>query len=1240
MANKACSFLLEADEYFNNGIVDVDKFNKNTSLEYRCPYENRTLRPCQNNYERINALGAYLYQNLSTTSSSLNGTGHNNNRHVEFFLIWLGDKLFKIDKDYKITMGEYYEKNLKNSMGNFNYWNVLKSKAVYKDATIRRMNQMYSLLNNICKLITEYNKHNKNPKNITSSDRDILVNHSTQCRNFYGSIHKSVNGCKPYLHLLDSLKKLYENFLSARIIKNKSLDKATKNSLSTRIKSLKTFGDEDKYFISDKEELRFDTEECGKVKIEDEDLGKKIASKGSPSKTQDNGKPKGTITGDQTKQPVNPRGTNDQSGKSPITGKPSLGSQPQSAAAKPTITNLPPAKPAPAKPNPPRPQPAAPGSASGPSGNVKQVSGDSPAKKPVHTPPGPVQGQAQIPRKPDPTKPGAIIPGTPPPPQLGGTPPAKSPPAPPQGSQKLGTIPPSGAKGSDKGSDASKSDTTGSGIQKGNSDSGGGGKGALSADTGGTSGGSKNKGGKPIDDTQKKAGHVDTSPPVSQASSQGMGSGNQRGAGGASPSSIDSGKGNTTDNTSTGDNGKKDPKGVTVSKGTTANNKGDQHQGTDHTQGSSSSVTGGSAIGPGVGKGGSPGGSGGSGKAQGSLSGGPGNPGGDPGVTSSGASGGKVDGADSGASTGSVSAQSDQGVPPGGSVPPGNGQGDTSRVQGVGKAGKDGQVGDNSNIQGGVGVNKGGADSNTGVSGVGKGTSISGTGGGSNSQVSTSVGKGDSISEKGSPDSGQGGSPGGAGGSDSKVGSEKGGGGVNTGDSGGGTGSTSSGPGSGTDGTDGGLGTPNAVSLPGDPNSVSITSGDGTKASGKSSGSWFNFLGVDLNPMSHLPSISNIYQTPKDILTNTANHISNTYSNTVSIVKDAYGNTVDIAKNAYGSTVDIARNAYGSAVTNIKSALTTSSNYIGNAVGSVTSKLNPFSSSSQPSGDQSGSNSLGGGVDTSDQSQQNPSLPSPSPPSQTSQPISPPKTPSDPPSAPSPKLLDPQPISTQIPKSSDQQSTPSTGKGVSQIPLSTKGTLPSSSISPSNTGNGNNPPGTDVKINEKPSIWCIAQNKKCDILGIGIIGTSLFVFLAIMYKYISFGSAKNSKKEKNMKRVINLVGGKKRERTFINSGDDKKMMKIIINSDDKKKSIKQEIYSHDGKRKTHITINSGYKKKNTKSVINSDDRKKTKIIVNSVNEKIPLLNIYKLMQANPMPFINLFFLLIFFVYKRKRDTIE
>ncbi|EUD74047.1 hypothetical protein YYG_01143 [Plasmodium vinckei petteri] len=117
------------------------------------------------------------------------------------------------------------------------------------------------------------------------------------------------------------------------------------------------------------------------------------------------------------------------------------------------------------------------------------------------------------------------------------------------------------------------------------------------------------------------------------------------------------------------------------------------------------------------------------------------------------------------------------------------------------------------------------------------------------------------------------------------------------------------------------------------------------------------------------------------------------------------------------------------------------------------------------------------------------------------------------------------------------------GKGVSQTVASTKGALPRSGISPSNIGNGNKTLGTAIKVSKKPSIWCITPNKKCGIIGIGIIGISIFIVLTIMYKYLPFGSAKNSKKEKNMKRVINLV-------------DDKKKAKIIINSEYKKKYSK------------------------------------------------------------------------------------
>ncbi|CAD2099409.1 CIR protein PIR protein [Plasmodium vinckei brucechwatti] len=97
------------------------------------------------------------------------------------------------------------------------------------------------------------------------------------------------------------------------------------------------------------------------------------------------------------------------------------------------------------------------------------------------------------------------------------------------------------------------------------------------------------------------------------------------------------------------------------------------------------------------------------------------------------------------------------------------------------------------------------------------------------------------------------------------------------------------------------------------------------------------------------------------------------------------------------------------------------------------------------------------------------------------------------------------------------------------------------------------------------------------------------IILGIMYKYLSSGWRKEMKRKKNMKKVINSIGGKR-------------TVQIIINS--------------------------------------SSQKKKTKKPINSVNEKVPLLNIYKLMQTDPVPFINLFFLLIFFVYKRKHNSLE
>ncbi|SCL81996.1 hypothetical protein PCHCB_000491000, partial [Plasmodium chabaudi chabaudi] len=172
---------------------------------------------------------------------------------------------------------------------------------------------------------------------------------------------------------------------------------------------------------------------------------------------------------------------------------------------------------------------------------------------------------------------------------------------------------------------------------------------------------------------------------------------------------------------------------------------------------------------------------------------------------------------------------------------------------------------------------------------------------------------------------------------------------------------------------------------------------------------------------------------------------------------------------------------------------------------------------------------------------------------------------------------------------------PNIGTSIPPTPINFNTNTPS-------TDNGSTNSGTDIKMSEKPSIWCIVTKKKCDVVGIGIIVISTLIMISIMYKYLSFGWGKKTTKKRNMRKVINLVESKKTEKTVTNSVTGKKTLQIIISS--------------------------------------SSQKKQTKKSINSVNEKIPLLNIYKLMQADPAPFINLFFLLIFFVYKRKDNSIE
>ncbi|SCM03540.1 CIR protein [Plasmodium chabaudi chabaudi] len=131
---------------------------------------------------------------------------------------------------------------------------------------------------------------------------------------------------------------------------------------------------------------------------------------------------------------------------------------------------------------------------------------------------------------------------------------------------------------------------------------------------------------------------------------------------------------------------------------------------------------------------------------------------------------------------------------------------------------------------------------------------------------------------------------------------------------------------------------------------------------------------------------------------------------------------------------------------------------------------------------------------------------------------------------------------------------------------------------------------TEYVQGTNPYISGINRNEIISKSVFSVIVIATPIILAIMYKYLYYGRGKKPKRKKNMKKVINSIGGKR-------------SVKIIINP--------------------------------------STQKKQTKKSKNSVRgEKMSSLNMYELMKADPLPFINLFFLMIFFVYKRTRDSIE
>ncbi|CAD2102338.1 PIR protein CIR protein [Plasmodium vinckei petteri] len=297
MDDKVCDLLSEVDDLFTKGAVNVVRFNKFTKCHSYCPYENNSKKhKCKNDYERINALGSYLFKEIMEIDKAFKWPD-DAKRHIEVFMIWLGDKLFKIENDYKSTLEESYKKNLEKHIGKVNYWETI-SKQLYKDATIKKMNEFYNLLSNICKLIIEYNTYIQNPQ---KHKKNRLGNYSGQCISYYRAIISSANECRPYLRLLDNLKMIYENFRMQKMDIYSKLNSREKGLLLNRVKHLTTFNDENKLFITVMANLSFGDKECVNAKSKDEKIGEQILSKSLQNTPKGTGITKKPYTRPQTK---------------------------------------------------------------------------------------------------------------------------------------------------------------------------------------------------------------------------------------------------------------------------------------------------------------------------------------------------------------------------------------------------------------------------------------------------------------------------------------------------------------------------------------------------------------------------------------------------------------------------------------------------------------------------------------------------------------------------------------------------------------------------------------------------------------------------------------------------------------------------------------------------------------------------------------------------------------------------
>ncbi|SCM09865.1 CIR protein [Plasmodium chabaudi adami] len=237
-----CETFIVADQVINgeNANITMEDISKNPGFKQYCPNQK-----CETRRKRISALSTYLFMQLRTMKSA--------DQYDEYFLMWLGDKLFKMHnkskgkgRNNRITLYSAYEKYLKNHRGYLDYWALLNNISGLKEANLEHMHKFYRLLNDICKTIVYYiHKDSKN---------NNLIMNSTECSNQYMFLYQNVFKCNSYLHLLDNLKKIYDSFRAA--VKN--IDPKSAAYLQT----LTTKENSDLYFAKNFKTFEFNGSGC------------------------------------------------------------------------------------------------------------------------------------------------------------------------------------------------------------------------------------------------------------------------------------------------------------------------------------------------------------------------------------------------------------------------------------------------------------------------------------------------------------------------------------------------------------------------------------------------------------------------------------------------------------------------------------------------------------------------------------------------------------------------------------------------------------------------------------------------------------------------------------------------------------------------------------------------------------------------------------------------------------------